>query len=38
MQTKTGSGCGKHVILGFNPTEFGDIEEIRTATLWSWKR
>jgi Bifunctional DNA primase/polymerase, N-terminal len=35
MQSKTGSGIGKHVIIGFNPEEFQNGEHIKTTTLWT---
>ena len=35
MQSKTGSGHGKHIIIGFNPEEFQNDESIKTTTLWT---
>lgn len=34
MQTKSGSGQGKHVVLRFNPKDFQNGQEIKTTTLW----
>jgi len=35
MQTKTGSGFGKHIIFRFDPAEFQSYgEKIKTTTLW----
>lgn len=35
MQTKTGSGCGKHVVIAINPDEFQNVEKVNTTTLWT---
>jgi DNA polymerase, archaea type len=35
MKTKSGSGQGKHIILGFNPEDFQNGQEIKSTTLWS---
>jgi Bifunctional DNA primase/polymerase, N-terminal len=34
MQTKSGSGQSKHIILRFNPEDFQNGQDIKTTTLW----